>query len=300
MKMLARPLALATLLSSAVLAAHADNAPQTLPYAQSWTDTALIATNDNWSGIPGVVGYRGDAITGGTGIDPQTLLGEGTVVVNVIANQTNPNTLSTGGVAEFHLADPAVALNGSGTADAPYVLINLDTSGQSGISVAYNVRDLDGSIDNAVQPVALQYRIGNSGNFTNVAAGFVADATTGPSLATLVTPVSALLPAAADNQPLLQVRIITSNAVGNDEWVGIDDIAIAAEAGRTVLSITDTSVDDFTITVNWLTSEGATMRSTCGSTMRRKTSGCDMPAESPASRWPRGTASMPARNVSAR
>ena len=35
-----------------------------------------------------------------------------------------------------------------------------------------------------------------------------------------------VLPAAADNQPLLQVRIITANAVGNDEWVGIDDIAV--------------------------------------------------------------------------
>lgn len=244
MKTFARRLALATLLSSAIFAAYADNTPQTLPYAQSWTDTALIATNDNWSGIPGVVGYRGDNITGGTGVDPQTLLGEGTVVINVIANQTNPNTLATGGVAEFHLADPVVALNGSGTADAPYLLINLNTTSQNGISVAYNVRDLDGSIDNAVQAVALQYRIGNSGNFINVPAGFVADATTGPSLATLVTPVSALLPAAADNQPLVQVRIITSNAVGNDEWVGIDDIAIAAEAGPTVLSINDTSVDE--------------------------------------------------------
>ena len=59
-------------------------------------------------------------------------------------------------------------------------------------------------------------------------AGFVADATTGPNLATLVTPVSTTLPAAADNQPLIQVRIITTDAVGSDEWVGIDDIQIQA------------------------------------------------------------------------
>jgi hypothetical protein len=52
--------------------------------------------------------------------------------------------------------------------------------------VSYNLRDLDGSIDNAVQPVALQYRVGSTGNFTNLPAGFVADATTGPSLATQV------------------------------------------------------------------------------------------------------------------
>ena len=66
----------------------------------------------------------------------------------------------------------------------------------------------------------------STGHFTNVPAGFVADATTGPSLATLVTPVSVVLPAAAEDQPLAQVRVITANAAGNDEWVGIDDIAV--------------------------------------------------------------------------
>ena len=59
--------------------------------------------------------------------DPQTLLTESAVAldVDVIANQTTPNTLATGGVAEFHLTDPVVALQGSGTADAPYVLLHL-------------------------------------------------------------------------------------------------------------------------------------------------------------------------------
>ncbi|WP_438876451.1 hypothetical protein, partial [Bacillus cereus group sp. Bc253] len=87
--------------------------------------------------------------------------------------------------------------------------------------VRYDLRDLDGSTDNAVQPVALQFRVGGSGPFTDVPAAYVAGATEGPSLAGKVTPVSATLPAAADNQPLLQLRIITTNAVGNDEWVGV-------------------------------------------------------------------------------
>jgi hypothetical protein len=34
------------------------------------------------------------------------------------------------------------------------------------------------------------------------------------------------LPAAADNQSQLQIRVITTNASGNDEWVGIDDVSI--------------------------------------------------------------------------
>ena len=34
------------------------------------------------------------------------------------------------------------------------------------------------------------------------------------------------LPPQANDQPEVQVRIITANAVGNDEWIGIDDIAV--------------------------------------------------------------------------
>jgi hypothetical protein len=206
----------------------ANNTPQTLPFTQDWSNIGLITVNDNWSAVPGIEGFLGQDITTATGVDPRTLLTTSTVAndLDVIANQTNPDTLATGGVAEFEITNPTIALNGSGTADAPHIIINLNTTGQNNIRVAYNLRDLDASADNAIQPVALQYRIGNTGNFINVAGGFVADATTGPSQATLVTPVAATLPAAANNQPVVQVRIITSNAVGNDEWVGIDDINI--------------------------------------------------------------------------
>lgn len=208
------------------LPAFADATPQTLPFAQNWSNTGLITADDNWSGVPGIIGYRGDSITGSTGADPQTLLGEGTITIDALANQTAPNTLTTGGVAEFQLANPTIALNGSGTADAPSIVIHLNTLGQQNIQVGYLLRDLDGSADNAVQQVALQYRIGATGNFVNVPAAYVADATEGGT-ATKTTAVNVTLPAAADNQALLQVRVITSNAVGNDEWVGVDDIAVS-------------------------------------------------------------------------
>ena len=210
----------------------ANNAPQTLPFSQNWTNTGLITANDDWSGVLGIEGYLGQDITTATGVDPRSLLttsGSGTDL-DVIANQTSPDTLTNGGVAEFEVANPSIALNGSGTADAPYILIYLNTTGQSNIRVAYNLRDLDGSVDNSIQPVALQYRVGSTGNFINVAGGFVADATTGPSQATLVTAVAATLPAAANNQAQVQVRIITSNAVGNDEWVAVDDISVTTVA----------------------------------------------------------------------
>lgn len=221
----ALPASLALLGLLNLSAAVADTTPQTLPFSQNWSSVVFTA-DDNWSTVPGIVGYRGDDLTTATGTDPQTLLGVGTAVVDINANQTNPSTYSTGGVTYFSLANPTVALAGSGTADAPSLVIHLNTLGQQNIQVAYNLRDLDGSTDNAVQAVALQYRVGNTGNFTNVPAGFVADATTGPSLATLVTPVVATLPADANNQPEVQIRVITTNAVGNDEYVGVDDIAV--------------------------------------------------------------------------
>lgn len=222
-------LAAAGLLSQPVLA---DSTPQTLPFGQDWSNIGLIVGNDDWSAVPGITGYRGDSLTGATAADPQTIVADGNgTPVDVNANQTNPDTFTTGGVTEFHLADPVVALTGSGTADAPFLLLSLDTRGRSGIVVRYDLRDLDGSTDNAAQPVALQYRVGNSGDFINVPAAFVADATEGPSLAGKVTPVSVTLPAAAENQPLLQLRIITTNAVGNDEWVGIDNIVVDGSNG---------------------------------------------------------------------
>jgi uncharacterized protein len=236
-------------LAAGAVFVRADGTPQTLPFAQSWTEAGQITANDVWTGVPGLQGFLGQDITTGTGVDPQTLLTTSTAAapdLDVIANQTSPN-ITNGGVAEFDgVANPTIALQGSGTADAPYLLLTLRTTGQSGIRVGYTLRDIDGSADNAVQPVALQFRVGSTGLFTNVPAGFVADATAGPSLATLETPVSVVLPAAADDQPEVQVRIITSNAAGSDEWVGVDDIAVTAGGGppQPSLSVTDVSVTE--------------------------------------------------------
>lgn len=214
---------------SAIAAPTLNNTPQTLPFSQNWSNTALITANDDWSGVPGIVGFRGDDLTTTTGTDPQTILADGSATpVDVNANQTNPDTFNTGGTTEFDIADDVVALTGSGTGDAPFIVIYLNTTGQSNIRVCYNLRDLDGSVDNSIQPVALHYRVGSSGDYTNVPAAFVADASGGPSQATLVTPVDVTISDVVDNQPVVELRIMTTNAVGNDEWIGIDDIRIGS------------------------------------------------------------------------
>jgi hypothetical protein len=202
-----------------------------LPFSQAWSDTGLISRDDDWAGVAGVVGHRGDGLTSVPGADPRLVVADGAgTPVDVNANETDPRSVGmAAGITEFELPDPVVALQGSATAGAPHLVVSLDTRGRSGVTVSYRLRDIDASSNaNAVQAVALQYRVGAGGDFAAVPGGFVADATTGPGAATLVTPVSAVLPAAADDQPLVQLRILTTDAVGQDEWVGVDDIQVGA------------------------------------------------------------------------
>ena len=210
---------------------RADDVPQKLPFVQDWSNAALITTENDWSGVAGFVGYRGDKLASKPGANPQTITADGnSSPMSALPNQKNPNTLRTGGVAEFDsLPNPTMALKGSANASAPMLVLNLDTKGKQNIAVGYKLRDLDGSANNAVQPVALQYRVATNAAFVDLADAYVADATTGPGGATLLTPMVVVLPAAANDQGHLQVRWITANAESNDEWVGIDDIAVIGD-----------------------------------------------------------------------
>ena len=80
-----------------------------------------------------------------------------------------------------------------------------------------------------------------SGAWTNVPAAYIADATTGPNLATQVTPVDVTLPAAVDNQAIVQLRILTTDAATSDEWVGIDDLVVEPDTAPRPPAITAAS-----------------------------------------------------------
>lgn len=197
-------------------------------FFQDWSNAGLITVNDNWAGVASIVGYLGDIDAGSpTGVNPTTLTGAALGDADVIANQTNPNTATAGGVAEFVIADPTVALNGSGTADAPSLVLYMDASGRSNVRLQFDARDIDGSVDNANQQLAVQYRLG-SGTWTNAPGGYAADVTTA-NAATQVTPFDVLLPAEVNGRADLQIRILTTNAAGNDEWVGVDNIQVSSE-----------------------------------------------------------------------
>lgn len=197
-------------------------------FSQNWSDTNLIDAEDNWDAVPSIIGFRGDDLTTATDANPQTITGTSTVV-DVNPNRTDPNTFITGGVAEFELSDPTIALQGSGTADAPYIQLHLNSTGRKNITVSYRLRDLDTNADNAAQQLALQFRPVPSGAWINIPEGYVPDATAGPNVAGPDINRTVTLPAGANDSVQLQVRFITTNAGGSDEWVGIDDIVVTSE-----------------------------------------------------------------------
>jgi hypothetical protein len=213
------------------------------PLAQNWSDTSLIAADDDWSGVAAIVGYRGDGLVVQPGTDARDVLADGSdTPLDVAANRTDPGAFGlAAGVAEFELANPVVALRGSATASAPQLVMALDTRGREGIVVRMRLRDIDDSAD-AVEQVALQYRVGGTGDFANVPGGYVADATsaappigedsagTDAAADERVTALRVVLPAAADDRRLVEVRVMTTDAAGRDEWVGVDDIDITATA----------------------------------------------------------------------
>src|SRR5215468_11459748 len=129
---------------------------------QNWSNTGQITTNDDWGGVPSIEGYLGQDLTATTGVDPANVTGDSTVAndLDVIANQSN-TAITNGGVAEFDgIANGTIALQGSGTADAPYLVLYLDASGRQDIRLQFNARDIDATADNAIQQLNVQYRLG--------------------------------------------------------------------------------------------------------------------------------------------
>jgi len=212
------------------------------PFKQDWTDTTLIRLSDDWTRVPSIIGYIGN-----DGVPPtssQPVLNPQIIVTNQYSDTIDvnpgiktPKSNTIGGVGEMEIDNPTIAFQGSGTADAPNIIIYLNTENCNSVRVKYKVRDVDSAADNSIQPVALQYRIGNTADFINIPEAYIADATEGPSIGGKETDVNVILPSECNNKAQLQLRILTGNAAGVDEWVGIDDIEIEQDASASVRNL---------------------------------------------------------------
>lgn len=203
-------------------------------FSQSWSGTASSLTAGNWSSIASIMGYRGDNLTSNTATDPQTNLADGDGTPVDLLNASTA-TSSTGGIHE--ISDDVVALQGSGTADAPHLVLHLDATGRENIRFTATLRELDASTTD--QRFAVQYRIGDSGDFTNLPSGAVSGVFNAAGNQTVNLDVT--LPATANSQSQIQLRIITNDAPGSDAMIGIDDILVssAPASGDPVVTIND-------------------------------------------------------------
>ena len=223
-------LILASALALGAASAHADTAYHPLAngsFNQNWTNTGLITTANIWTGVPSLEGYRGDDLTIFTGTDPRTIVAFGITPLNVSANVIDASALMSGGLAEVESGtdvggNPTVGFQGSGTADAPFLLLRLNTTGCTGVQLSYTLRDID-TLETAgiSQQVVVQGRVGESGNLSEIPGTYIAAANNSATTPGLVT-----LGPAYDNQAQVQLRWLTTNAPNTDAMIGIDDIQV--------------------------------------------------------------------------
>lgn len=235
---------LASALALAASGASADTAYHPLAggsFSQDWSNTGLISTNDDWSMVPSLEGYRGDNVNVGTGVDPRTVVAFVGSPINVNANVSNASAFQSGGIAEIDSGDdiagnPTIGFQGSGTADAPFLLLRLNTAGCSAIQLSYTLRDIDTLETTLAQPVVVQGRSGESGNLAEIPGTYVAAANNGST-----TPTSVTLPATYENQAVVQLRWLTTNAANVDAMIGIDDILVTGNCGDIAPTVSSTT-----------------------------------------------------------
>jgi hypothetical protein len=102
-------------------------------FDQNWGNTGAINTNDDWSNIPSIVGFRTGDVTSATGVDPRTILTDTGFTAGVLANQFPTST--TGGVLEVDrvssgTVNPTIALQGSNGTDYEGIVVYLNTTGR--------------------------------------------------------------------------------------------------------------------------------------------------------------------------
>lgn len=194
-------------------------------FFEDWTDGARLSRYHDWSGVASIQGFRGALLTARASVDARTVTSDADDLY-IATNRTDPDGYDLAGITEFLLDNPTVALGGSAGTRAPNLVLYMDATGRDNIVLSFTARDLESGPQDAVQQIIVQYRIGDTGSWSNVPGGYIADASVGG--ATKETHLTVSLPEAAEGQAELQIRIMTVDAAGYDEWIGIDDISVTS------------------------------------------------------------------------
>jgi hypothetical protein len=239
-------------LNTGLLFAQSNPAPQTLPYTQDFSSFSGSTTvyPAGWQGwtIPG--GISTTFITAAPSSDA-TLSG-GTAAT------------ATNGVYDFN---DKIGMLYSGTVSRA-ICLSINTTGLSAINISFDAMTIrnpyDGNSNTRINEMILQYRIGNTGAFTNISGTEYQNNTvtqTSGTAAQNLQSINITLPGAINNQPEVQLRWVYRDVTGagGRPSMGVDNISVSgtpsvgipvslsasasngSEANTTVITLTATA-----------------------------------------------------------
>ncbi|WDF62647.1 T9SS-dependent choice-of-anchor J family protein [Flavobacterium sp. KACC 22763] len=204
-------------------------APQDVPYLQDFN--LLPVTSTSYSDIPGFQGWNASTPTSSTLPTPSSFT----------TTTTSDKTMATGGSATssggniYNFNQKIGFLNAGSYLDQSIVLA-LNTNNDTGVQVEYNVLVIrnpyvSGTSNSRINELALQYRVGETGNFITLSETFFQNNTTTRTKETdpLQTGhIRVTLPAECDNKPIVQIRWLTRQVSGQGSRpsFAIDDVDV--------------------------------------------------------------------------
>lgn len=207
------------------LSAQTNPNPQNIPYQQDFSALAPTATAypDGWQGW-----VLASSTSSQFRLTPPT--GDKALTASGTAASTTGATYNYNGKIGW--------LNSSSSGDQSLVLA-INTSGKTGIPVSFDamtIRNPYGGSNSRINELVLQYRVGTTGNFTNIPGTTYQNNTTNQQAGTdpqnPVT-ITVTLPDSCNNQPVVQLRW-TSREVsggGSRPSFAVDNISIGNGSG---------------------------------------------------------------------
>ncbi len=207
--------------------------PPAAPVATAATAVGSTGFTANWNAVTGATGYFLDVytLTGGAGVTIAGWTFPTSTSASQTANQGNANnsgvqTVTGNNVGTIsYPGGPASGVFSVGAADwtaagDKYWLINVNTTGVTGLTLS----SLQGSSGTGPKDFKIQYRVGATGAWTDLAGGVVTmtAAVTAGSAANWAGVTDLALPSECNNQPLVSIRWINTSSVS------VNNAAVAA------------------------------------------------------------------------
>jgi hypothetical protein len=229
-------LVLVMVITGSSVFAQTNPTPQSLPFTQ------------NFSGFTGATtvypaGFQGWGVTGS--LSASFVVSAPLADQALLAAQTNASTSAY--VADM-VGKAGIFSTGS---NLKALALALNTTAYTGITVSFTAATQRQQVANRIGELGLQYRVGTTGAFTNVSGStyqnnISADNIAGTNSVNPVT-INITLPAACENQPIVQLRWIQRDVsgAGNRPSFSVDDISVngtpAISSNANLTSLTTSS-----------------------------------------------------------